>query len=819
MIFLEQLIYQDAWHSSGEAGQVNFLLSNIGEQIIIYIDYRIEIVAIASEDNEIIFAPDPNLIDSLQNENVIFDPAGIAFQDFNVGDQIQVVGTSLNNGSYTITEKIDDGFIRCGSVFTNEEAPTDSYVAVTSQFSGLRYYWNFIENDNPANFESLVDGETQLLKTNDADAEEPIPVTMLFNGIKSYQIGSCLLSGQGIDEYAQRFRILHNTTITPHFLFNQLNDLIARVAPEYYLDGKCLKHVFRLECSRTLNDPNPAQVFQLDDRLGNSGWFNENYNGGQSKFAFSDLQRKRVSDNEPIPGFQIDQASEYNFKITASDGATFQNANTRVVVNFCYLPEDESQYQNNGRTLKENYVLDRASFKLGAATVAGENNLTTLQVITQAQAIFVSSTEITVRVRVDLGTLAKSIIEQGDFRRYIVWVTTETYGLLRNTSDKVSLLIDVNEFFEDLEDTNIVSATSKFLIHTQSDPETEGQDFCNAFPGDDIVCSTNFNIDYFGGEPILINKIEAGIVLKKTGELDIELEKFSFDTSSSSLEGGLVPSISINQDRVFKIPDDEIRKKITIDRRPDLDTGTIKFWTINYGFMHRWEYWKPLGILTDLPAGIFDPTKPLNGINHFWHRYTTISGWKIYHRLRFVVEFAGNEFEQFFDIQYNSMDYDSNPEWDNESEKSYNLLDIELVNGGNKLLQGFEYTKVIASFEKVDGDLPDVADVDIVFRIGRKELDGIDAVRRASSKYELDPGSWFKSIDTSNKVVVENPSAGIYTGTILVDNTKIPQFPNFTIQARIYDPSDVTPDNAKITEDGDIKITEAGDIKIVELVP
>lgn len=816
-LVVESVKYSGIWR--GSADFTPYLLANRAQPVVINIDFKIEDIIFATEDNGITFAPPAMEVGTLDNMSLIRDDVGIRFLNFKVGDSITYHRASDNvESTFTIVEKINNGLIRIQVDFPSEMNLTPGdYLFLSTPFLGLKYFYNFIENSDPVTFVSPVDGETQMLKTNEADAaNEVTPKILAFNGIKSYQIGSCILLGRGIENGAQKFRLTHITYLTPFFLPEELQDLTDGISPEYFKEGKCLRHVFRLEATETLNDPNPAQAATVDDLLANTGDEGENYNGGTNRFSITGETLKRVSDNQPIPGIQIDQASEYNFFIECTSPSIFQNGRTKLLATFMYLPEDTSQIADNGRDMVNNYVLDEAFVTSGAGAQSGSNIATPLQVITEFQVVFITSTKIAVRLRCDLGSLAEEIMSQGAFKRYKILIGVESYTGSFDTTDNVELRLDLNELFEDLEDTDIVNSDIVFIQHPGS-THADGSGVLNAFPVDDVAVSNIFNIDYTDPTSKLINRIVSSIVLKKPGELDITLDSFSINTTGSPLEGGTVPFINFDQDRVFKIPAGEVRKTVSAHRRNDLDSGNIKYWQLIFPFMHRWEYWKSLGILDNLPAGIFDPTEPLNGINHFWHRYTEITGWKIYSRVRYVLEIGGEEFEQVKDKQFSSMDFDSNPEWSNESIKSYTLADVEIVNGGTKYIQGFDFTKIVVSFEKILGDLPDVADVDIVIWIEPKEGGGIADIRRISSKYELDSQSWFQSIDSSNKVVKANPSTGVYTGTALIDNNKIPNINDFTIYARIYDPSPTTPEDGLITEQGDPIIEEtSGDYFIVE---
>jgi len=231
--------------------------------------------------------------------------------------------------------------------------------------------------------------------------------------------------------------------------------------------------------------------------------------------------------------------------------------------------------------------------------------------------------------------------------------------------------------------------------------------------------------------------------------------------------------------------------------------------------MHRWEYWESIGSISFLPDGIFDTTQPLNGLNHFWQRYTTVSGWTINHRLKFSIEQNGEIFEQSFDNEYTSHPFNDNSQWGNESITSYDVdSGLPLVNGGDNFIQGYSDTRIVASFEKLTGDVPILDDVEIVIWIEVYESGGISDIRRISSVYEIGDNSWFKSIDSSNKVF-KDMSGAVFTGECLIDSSKIPDEAQFTIYARLYDKTE-DPVSGKLREDGVSKFKENLTVKILE---
>jgi len=795
---------------------VNWLLANIGEKITIELDIRVELFAIDKTDVQEITARPSSSIYTPDTTQVINSDTTI-FADFSVGDEITITGTISNNGTYTIVEKFTDEQIKVDSVLVNENFPDGAYIYLSTPINGITYFYNFIENESGTNFNSLTTGELQRLTTNAADATDTVTqVPLGFEGRRDYRIGDATIVGRGISAGAQLFTITHNTVLTPLFLANQYDDLVSRVAPIYFVDGNALRYVASINAGRTLNDPNTVQTIQFDELEGNTGWFNENYNGGDTNYSLDTYTLERVSDSSTLAAIELAEETEAVISITNTTDTPFVNGSTQYTVNFAYLPDNEDFYQFTDTNLSQNFYFDRAFQTVGSAAVAGDNFGTDYQVIKETDATFVSSSQIDIRVRFDFATAAQSILSGRDNKRYMLWVTTQDHSIVRKDADKVALLIDVNELFIQLFQTDLISNTTKFIQHPFTDI-ADGVTTPEVFLVDDVVARGDFNIDFTDKEDdgIRINTISNQIVLKNATNPDIILENTTIDVSGSDLENGLVPFFDIDQDRIFKIPSD-IRKVISLKRNESADAGNVYNWYSSYPFMHRWEYWESIGTLSFLPDGIFDTSEPLNGLNHNWHRYTTVAGWTINHRLKFSIEQNGEIFEQSFDSPYTSFNFNSNAQWGNESIDTFDVASgSPLSGGGSKLIQGYVDTKVVATFEKLTGDIPVIDDVEIVIWIEVKEQGGISDIRRISSVYETGTDSWFKSTDSSNKVV-KNKVGSVYTGEALIDATKIPDEQEFTIYARLYDASVGTITDGKLLESGDLKLLENLDNKILE---
>jgi hypothetical protein len=445
-------------------------------------------------------------------------------------------------------------------------------------------------------------------------------------------------------------------------------------------------------------------------------------------------------------------------------------------------------YQNNGRNQKQNFVFDRALMTTGGAVINGDNFGTGYQIIKNVQATFLSINQIQITGKIQIGTTAQSIMSEGDFSRYMLWVTTENHALAATNSDKVALLLEVNEIYKQTVESNLITNQTLFIKHPYTD-KVDGEVATEVFPVDDVVARSDFNIDFTGRESdnIKINSINARIYLSNGINPDIILDDFVLNTSAFPLIAALFQQFSFQQNRVFNIPAAEIRKVIDLQNNFAADAGLVRNWYLNFPFMARWEYYLVLLGLASPPAGIFDPSEPLNGINNFWHRMTTIAGWNLRYRIKFFYEQKGDSATQTFISNIASHNFNSNPEWINESIKSYdiNAPFAELTFGGDKYIKGFEQTTIKANFEWAAGPIPALGDIVMVLWIERFESSGVQEIRRISSVYLLDSGSWFLSSDGSGLVVVTLVGS-TFTGTCRINDALLPVASKYRIYARLY---------------------------------
>ena len=778
------------------SGYSDFLTGNIGDALKIKVNFFVENSNDANADNTVSFAIANN--NTLDVDSLITCENTEFVTGLKIGDEISIQNMGSGyNGTYIVTEIIDSQTFRVNDTFTTAIKTSGEIVNQTNR-KGLRYYYNFIENGNE--FASLTDpNEIQLFTYNDLDYTDDTVKNLKTTGQKTSQIGNVTIKALGIDNGKISYELIHNTTITPLHLANQLNDTANGIRPSYFKGGSTLNYIYQIDLGRNLLDVNNFETVQ-SSVIGNVGWFNENFNGLQSNYTLNGIIYSNT-----INALDLNVNTEVVISIDCTD-ASFTTS-TKVNLGFIYLPENESDYQENNRLLTDNFCFDSKIVATNNTPSNGANFGNSKQVIKDVKSSFIDASTIWVTANIELGSDYKAIINESDFKNYLLFVSVENIANDFDAKDRVNLLCDVSKFAIELSDIELVKNEGTFFIEHPYNTRSFGVSTLDIQPVDDVVCNSEFYIDFtdLENDNVLIKSVTPSLRLKKAGQSDVILESNAINVDNSQIiVDGLynIQNINFAQGREFKIPIEEIRKYITFSRNINNDSGNKRYYSLNYPFMMRWEYWKQL-LLATYSKDFFANLQDFQGYNHNWTRLANVSGWSFIYQIDFVIERLGVLYNQTFTKSIVSKDFDSNTDW------ATTIVSSGLENGGVKLIKGYEQTEITATFEKISGDIPDVSAVAIVLWIETYESGGITDIRRISSVHNNDSQSWF----VENLVDISNPSSGVFVGTCNIDNTKLPSNNKYTIYARIYEIT-VIEDTVRVTNDDIIRETIDNFIRI-----
>ncbi len=783
-----------------DTAPINWLLANVGDEITIEIAISVKTFAIGSTSQGI----NMNVTDGYLVPGVV---SGFDFSEFKVGDIVNVYNymAGVSYGNYTVVEIISNTQIRFSTNVMGISPATDNNTfnqivfSIVKPITALNYKWNFIENAEGLNYFSKIDGQSHLASiTNLNPAGGLTNLPMTFMGQLPYQLGSIEVDEVALvtaPVYTSKFIIRHKTRITPTILDVQWDDTVNNIAPDYFFNLKCLKSVFFIEARSNINDPNDTHTLQIENVLGNTGWFDEKWNANVTNYYIENLEYFYMSGiplaPTLIPGVELSttRITEFKFKIRNTVDSPFVSGQTKMILNFQKAPNSDAEYTNNNRDVLHNFVWETALLTASASPspVNGDNySDLSIRSISDLRAFYISANEIEVTGKFAFDQAGIDVFEESNEPNYLFYVSIQDHTKNGGISDRVTLKIDANNNFYQTSFPDLLDMSTKLIPHDVPDYVT-GYVEREKFTEDELVGYTRVDLK---DDPLVLStaftKYTARILAFNTvtGN-NFQLESKSINIPTNTLYLGF-PIFNIQTVRPFHVPANEIRKKMIARRNTTFGRAVYEF---AFPFLNRWEYWVQL--LTTNNA-FLNISQPNNGVNEDWRHYN-FGNWVI--RYVFELNMQVNGIPALYTDYLDYKIFDRNLPAENTS-CVIDTFDPDtltaLVDGvGNKYILGYKNTLVKATFtDAVDGFDPN--NTTVVIGIEVKEQGGHFGKFRMSSKWVSDSDTIF--IPLTGQTKVKLTFAGIppifgntCVAEALVDFNGLDlSAPNYKLTARIY---------------------------------
>ena len=794
---------------------IDYLGGNIFQKINLRIQFRSEWHLKPTTLDYLYFA-DP----SLKTSDWLTFPTNLnGFADLNVDDTIifDSGGTSTNNQSYIISEKPNNYQIRLTTLAG--ATPTLAVLKETAgqldliqDPKGMTLDFGLIENDEAVNFDSKVDQSLMRYELGVLSGFLPVVSTpALAVGKLDWQLGSCeltnLTSTAERDAYTYQYEFNQVLYIHPFYLPEQILDIKNTFpkAPKYFKKEKCLRYVARIRAYRELQDPNVFQEGIIDDKIGQTGWFNEEFNGGTHSYSASNFAYSNT-----IGAIDPRQVTSISFNVDTNP-TIVTGAADWVTLNFIVLPEKDNDFKNRNQYQQENYVFDRAHQQQGAALINGEQFGGGYQVFKNVTVTFVSATQVTVAADIEFGSDAIDKINTLSNGGYLIAAYAHQNLEPADSYHATTMLLDVNEMQTEISD-DIVDVSTVFLYHDQNDTSviTGG---ATVKVEDEIVAESLILLDQTtstGYPDAQIDSFSSQIVAKKTGEDDVILLEQDFLVSGNAMQG-TVRSLNVSPVTGFDVNSSEIRHNFRAYRSPTDDVGSEFGYRVQYPFLYRWEYWEQQ-ILNTLPLDWYDSAEQFNGYNEEWFRIQGLTGWDIYHRLESIVTFDGVTSDPINnDTLITPQNYLAGSNWTTESITAFDDATALTYSGSPYIMQN-KQTTIKANFTDASGLLL-VGDVYMVARLIPKEGGTYIANESLSSVYNRENGGLF--IGNSSGLIDISLSGAVFTGTFDIDYTKIPTgMLDYTLSVSIGVDS-----AAAMTDFGEVQLQNMKVLEVIDFTP
>jgi len=796
-VYLNDIKFRNAL----DATPINWLLANVGDEILITLDISVKEFVLSSTQNSWIV----NNQDGYIPIGTSIWITGGDFSKFNVGDTIQIFNY-VAGGTHTtsIVEKTSNTEIRIATNpvgWTPGQTATQDAISLVNPVTALYYKWNFIENDEATNYYSKVDGSVQVAQITGLNpAGGGLGLPMQFNGNPEYQIGSITVNEVSLTTspvYSSNFKIKHLTRITPAMLAAQWDDAVSNIAPDYFLTTACLKYIFNIEARYNLADPNRIQFIENDTILGNTGWFNEKFNSGVTNYYLDDLEFKDNT-GAVIPTVQLLSTNNttFKFKIKNTTDSPFVSGSTKLVINFCKAPNDETEYTNNGRDLRHNFVWDSAllTASLTPTTINGDSySDLSLRSLANLKATIISSSEILVEGKFEFDQQSIDVFEESNEPRYMFWVSIQNHALTGANSDRVNVKVDFNKcYYQTLFPNLLTFPFSKLIPHYINNYTTVFTDRVSKFSEDELV---GFDVAIKNTDPLVttfeLTKFTARLIaVDSVSGNDFVLEQKSINLPNNLIVNG-EQSFNLNVAMPYHVPSNEIRKNMIAKY---FYTFPITYYHFAYPFLVNWEYWNEL---LGADTSFFDSTKPFNNLNKDYKKYSTSSysggTWTVYYECDISTKVNGLPASYTNRQALKLYDRNLSPATEGVNAITCTIDTIDssgniLIDGtGKKYILGYDFTTIKATFSRRNK----IENPVIIIGLEVFEQGGVKGKRRMSSINPSDSDTWFIPLPTQtiNIVDITQPIPNTAIGKCILDFNQIQGLVSnykWKITARLY---------------------------------
>lgn len=556
---------------------------------------------------------------------------------------------------------------------------------------GIEIIYGHLENSSAdsANLNSFIDGSITRFTALNTDT---LTGWQLFEKV-DVQSGMAV-EGASWNFYGKIGSHTYQYAISINFMlasfFEDLSNFENNIAPSQVFAAESLTDNFIITGFPEWNNPNTIIRSDLKKtkRLGNTGWFGENFNGLENDFTIKSVEYTDIASNTSTDGLSF--ASETKIKAKIGGIQNMANGLSKYAMGFIWLPEEESFYKDLSTSLHENLLVNTCGgYSIGVfpqsplpnpSIYTGFYTNSSNRMDVKNVRFYQSGSDL-IYEAIFIPTIGfKNFINSlGDVDRgYAIWISVGDRLLVTNFSNRVSLLLDYNKLkmfippVGEWEGMNI-----GFYEHTDDGTDSVisqcGNDF---FVEDDILALSKFKVDITKEIP---NAIEFAIEMENiTTGAKFNLQNYKVDLSIYPLNSSGVPQWDYDEIRGFKLEPGNNKNWVKVKRDSTQDSGDEYGYSAYFAFKLRWEHWIQK---TGVPGDFFDSAEAFNGFNNDWFQYLGTLGWQMNYTVYLESTLDGTPVKYVNSVPLTFRDYNDNAnltkEWN-----FYRNSDNTLINAG-----------------------------------------------------------------------------------------------------------------------------------------
>lgn len=578
-------------------------------------------------------------------------------------------------------------------------------------------------------------------------------------------------------------------------LFDDISNFENMEIPSYLIGDGSLTDNFILEFYPEWNNPNVVITNDIvkTERLGNTGWFDENFNELPNDFKIDSIEYFDENGN-PVDG--IDYASKTKVKCVIS-GVSNLNANTECGFGFAWTPTNEEDYKELETPFYRNLFIQSGmiddGFNIdtdypgpfigagidGASMDVEKVRFTNLNGLIVFEGTFVPNADF----------FTKFDAKDEDDRNYVIWMSVADGSLDRNFSDRVSLLADFKVLEKHIPQVGEYPLLQNKFVGHPFDDDFIGVEEYEGIVQDDILCRVPFSIKNDGS--VSFEKMTFAVEAFNIGlNKSFDLERFEIDLSQSPTDGNGVQQFEVDEIRGFKLIAGNNKNWVKILRETDSDTVENNGYIGYFATKIRWEDWIKN---EDAPSEFFDANELNNGFNNDWVHYLRTQGWIInfYTEINATVDGELVQYKNQFKLTFN--DYDENDDI-STAHRYYRDSDNTLLNIGtdpeyNKplgVILSNEPTRIEIDFEITGAETWDLSKTYAVTTIEIDRGAGRFEQRQLSSVWGSEDDNPIRPLTGETKLKMEiDGTSKILTTSCLIDPDLLADGAKYRITGRV----------------------------------
>ena len=731
--------------------------------------------------------------------NTITRPNGSFIEDgFIDGDNIEIVHNAGATTSTRIISSVSATTIIYDSTALATETADNIEVHGVTDLTGVEFTYNLLQNASSFSSANLQDGALMQFRV-DGLTTSFKSGTFSANP-KTGENGSfeCRKTTAGTGR-SQEFEFKHIFRNFPFFLDAERAQFEGGSNIALLNGADCLKYAFQFKAGKTSQNPNERKFVIEELTLGNSGGFNENYNGNLPAFEIESIT---YTDSAAASVSQLDVLNDTNVEIIIKSPTGIDlDYNHNVVVCFSKLPEDTDII--NSKTFQENFVIDSLFTTRNAATV--------------------SSTAIE-DLLVTAGTPASDKLKIN----FTVRFNASQQAMLKN-GDQYILSVEV----DDINSPNIYTTQPRIAVNTLTKSSNVSGLFDLKSWGyyrQDMEVGVDPSFTDFKGwnEDIILQEVQFGLdtaLNAKIQDLTFRLVAFNtvtegfFEIYSQSLnledavQNAGVQQINLIQSMNYNILSGSNFNTLYLETGAVVGTEQIYNFKIPFRLSFADYLTQP-----DADGVFFDSSQPLDGLNQKLSNYSGVNNYEI--RVFIDANVSNDDFAtstlyrerlpyiQVYDYEENAASMYSGADIKLQTISGVDFPDQTINRNQDTLVKAvFTLSPALTGSEVFNG----------VLRLEEFENGGNSKIEETDSIIEPRTQNLIQPLNAFTKLKVTN------TGTEIILEGRIKQeiaenlpSTNYTISGRPFKEFSFVSPDAKITEASIQKETEAAEDKIID---